>query len=133
MTVRRAIEVKDAAALLRLDAAEVPDAIQVGADLQRSQTGKDVGLHLRMQDHLVEVMTRLRLHEVADVKGRFLFIAIPPAAARVAVRFQGRFVWAWGWGGVWVQACGSAACVVAMPQSAASMRVVSLPCTIWRA
>ena len=38
-----------------------------------------------MKDHLVEIMTGLRLHEVADVRGRFLFIAIPPAAARVAV------------------------------------------------
>ena len=34
---------------------------------------------------LVEIMTGLRLHEVADVRGRFLFIAIPPAAARVAM------------------------------------------------
>jgi hypothetical protein len=38
-----------------------------------------------MKDHLVEIMTGLRLHEVADVRERFLFIAIPPAAARVAV------------------------------------------------
>jgi hypothetical protein len=42
-----------------------------------------------MQDHLVEVMTRLRLHEVADVRSGFLFIAIPPAAARVAVVIGG--------------------------------------------
>jgi hypothetical protein len=34
-------------------------------------------------------MTRLRLHEVADVRGWFLFIAIPPAAARVAVVIGG--------------------------------------------
>jgi hypothetical protein len=47
-----------------------------------------------MQDHLVEVMTRLRLHEVADVRGRFLFIAIPPAAARVAVILGGGCI---GW------------------------------------
>jgi hypothetical protein len=47
-----------------------------------------------MQDHLVEVMTRLRLHEVADVRSGFLFIAIPPAAARVAVVVGGgRFGW----------------------------------------
>jgi hypothetical protein len=38
-----------------------------------------------MQDHLVEVMTRLGLHEHSNIRGRFLFIAIPPAAARVAV------------------------------------------------
>jgi hypothetical protein len=42
-----------------------------------------------MQDHLVEVVTRLRLHEVADVRGRFLFIAIPPAAAWVAMILSG--------------------------------------------
>jgi hypothetical protein len=42
-----------------------------------------------MQDHLVEVMTRLRLHEHPNIRGRFLFIAIPPAAARVAVVIGG--------------------------------------------
>ena len=110
----RAVEVKDAAALLRLDAAQVPDAVQVSADLQCSQASVDVRLHLRMQDHLVEVMTRLRLHEVADVRGRFLFIAIPPAAARGAVivssggivrqfDFRGSSCGHDG-GGVWVQA-----------------------------
>jgi hypothetical protein len=59
----RAVEVEDASALLRLDAAQVPDAVQIGADLQRSQASVDVRLHLRMQDHLVEVVAGLRLHE----------------------------------------------------------------------
>jgi hypothetical protein len=79
------VEVEDAATLLRLDAAQVPDAVQIGADLQRSQASVDVGLHLRMQDHLVEVMTGLRLHQHPHIRGWLLFIAIPPSAARVAV------------------------------------------------
>jgi hypothetical protein len=57
------VEVEDAAALLRLDAAQVPDAVQVSTNFQRSQAGVDVRLHFRMQDHLVEIVTRHRLHQ----------------------------------------------------------------------
>jgi len=39
-------------------------------------------------------MARLWLHEVADVRGRFLFIAIPPAAAWVAMILSGSGI---GW------------------------------------
>jgi hypothetical protein len=38
-----------------------------------------------MKDHLVEVVTRLRLYKRPHIRGRFLGIAIPPAAVRVAV------------------------------------------------
>jgi hypothetical protein len=45
-----------------------------------------------MQDHLVEVMTGLRLHEVADVRSGFLFIT--SSATRVTMVIGGGCI---GW------------------------------------
>jgi hypothetical protein len=47
-----------------------------------------------MQDHLVEIMTRLRLNQHPHIRGRFLFIAIPPAATRVTMVIGGGCI---GW------------------------------------
>jgi hypothetical protein len=83
----RAIEVEDAATLLRLTRAEVPDSVQFVADLQGSQAGQDVGLHDRMEYRLVEVVTRLRKHQVTD--WGCLRFRIAATSARVAMVFDG--------------------------------------------
>ena len=81
---RRAVEVEDAAALLRLDPADAPDRFQLVADPDGAQTVEDLLLHTAMEDKVGELMVRFGMDERAHF-GLLFALPLPVAAARVAV------------------------------------------------
>jgi hypothetical protein len=107
----RPVEGEDSAVLLRLDAAQVPDSLQISSGFQGAQGGQDVRLHLRMQNEVLKAVTGLGLHDQAELRRGFLSLA--SAAARVKVIIgsgciRGQFdlrgvACGHGLGGLWVQ------------------------------
>ena len=80
----RAVEVEDAAALLRLEAADAPDLLQLVADPDGAQAVEDLLLHAAMEDQAGEFVAGFRVDERAHF-GLLLALPLPVAAARVAV------------------------------------------------
>lgn len=67
----RPVEVEDAAALLRLDAAQVPGPFQVSAGFQGTEGALDVRLDLGMQNEVFKAVTGLGLNHHAELRSSF--------------------------------------------------------------
>ena len=80
----RAVEVEDAAAVLRLELADAPDRFQIGASLDGAQAGGDVVAHVRVEHEPFKLVVRLRGDEHAEI-GRVAVGCTVIATARVAV------------------------------------------------
>jgi hypothetical protein len=81
---RRAVEVEDAAALLRLETADAPDLLQLVANPDGAQAVEDLLLHPAMEDQVGELMAGFRVDKRAHF-GFLLALPLPVAAAGVAV------------------------------------------------
>jgi hypothetical protein len=90
---RRAEEIEDAAPLLRLEAADAPDLLQLIADLNGTEAIEDLLLHSAMEDQIAEFVARLWVDNDAHF-GFVLLLGLSVAAARVAmVGGDGRIEW----------------------------------------
>ena len=78
------MEVEDAAALLRLEAADAPDLLQLVTGPNGAQAIKDLLLHAAMEDQAGEFVEGFRVDERPYFRF-FLALPLPVTAARVAV------------------------------------------------
>jgi len=79
-----AVEVEDAAAPLRLEAADAPDLLQLVADLDGPQAVEDLLPDAPVEDQAAEFVARFGADEDAHF-GLLLLLGLAVAAARVAV------------------------------------------------
>ncbi|MDG2125481.1 MAG: hypothetical protein P8J87_17385, partial [Verrucomicrobiales bacterium] len=87
------VEVEEAAPLLRLEAADAPDLLQLIADSDGAEAIEDLLLHAAMEDQASEFMAGFRVNERA-LFWLFLTLPLSVAAARVAVvGGDGRIGW----------------------------------------
>jgi hypothetical protein len=87
---RIAVEVQDAAATLRLDLPDVPDALQVSPVSDRPHSRHDLFAGFLVEDEPREIVQRLWLDQGAEFRGCTFTLL---AAARVAVVVVGDRIW----------------------------------------
>jgi hypothetical protein len=94
---RWAVEIQDAAAILRLELAYTPHSFEISTALNRAQAGSDVVAHIGVEHEPIKLVVRLRLDEHSEIRGFAVRAVI--ATTRVAMVCRGRSI---RWQGLFV-------------------------------